>query len=413
MRHWLVVFLSVLASLSLGSAAVASTSITPAVSGGSVRFELQVPVLYYHRIKCLPAGASDPSLYECPDVFAEQLGYLRDHGWSTLTTDDVADLMAGRACPDPKKFVVTIDDGTLDGYTAAAPILDSLGMHATYFIVVQGAHGSRDAGLMSWDQIRDLLARGHAIGNHTLSHKSLKTKSAAVVYDQIEGAQQAFDAQLGFRPRTLAYPYGRYSATVLAQAAASGFELAFTVRPRVREASDDLYRAGRLLVGNTETGAHLLARLAPFADGCRPPTPDLAVALDRGGPFVGQGLLKGRPIARQTVRRKHVSTAHPATFAVQLENLAQVAGAFRLQGIVQGAAGMKVKATAGGTDITSALVTGAYTTPILQPWATMVIDVSITPSHAGTPGDATKLVVNAFSTLDASRIDAGRLVAIY
>ena len=383
----------------------------PAAAAAS-RFELQVPVLYYHRIKCAPATATDPSLWECPDVFAAQLGYLRDQGWSTLTTDEVADLLAAHQCPPAKKFVISIDDGNVDGYENAAPIMESLGMRGTFFAIAQRKDGTR-LGMISFDQLRDLVARGHAVGNHSLTHLSLNRQTTAVLYDQIEGAQQVFDQELGFRPRTFAYPYGRYNDDVIAQVAASGFELAFTVHAGAREASDQPYVAKRILVPNTASGADVLARLAPYADGCRPPTPDVSVARTSAGPFSGNNIYSAKPISSQTVKRSGVAVGHTYGYSVRLENDAQVAGSFRLGVALAGTAGMTVHCYVNGAEITQSLIAGTYTSPVLEPWSGMLMDVSITPTKAGRTGDATKVIVTARSSSYPARVDVGRLVAAF
>src|SRR5215204_4956470 len=160
--------------LALVTVAAALTALgAQPVLAAEPRFELQVPVLYYHHIKCAPPEASIPSLYECPEVFAEQMTYLRDHGWQAITVDDVADLMSQRRCPNPRQFVVSLDDGALDAYDTAAPILESLGMHGSFYPTLGNVGGLR-TGKFTFDQMRDLVARGHAIGNHTQNHLNLK-----------------------------------------------------------------------------------------------------------------------------------------------------------------------------------------------------------------------------------------------
>jgi peptidoglycan/xylan/chitin deacetylase (PgdA/CDA1 family) len=302
MKH-MTTSLSLAISLAMGTLSIAgSASATASASSlndddsrsvvadvAGARFELQVPVLYYHHIVCPPSDATSPTYFECPAQFAAQLSYLHDQGWQTITVDQVADLMASQECPPAKRFVISIDDGALDGYTNAAPIMESFGMHGSYF-VVSGIQGSARSGQISWDQLRDLLARGHAIGNHTETHANLKTATTDVLSEQIQGAQEIFGAELGLRPRTFAYPYGRYSDAAIAQVAATGFELAFTVHSGAKEASDSPFIAKRIAVASDESGEQVLAALAPFTEGCRPPTPDLSVAVASAGPLMGNNV---------------------------------------------------------------------------------------------------------------------------
>ena len=74
--------------------------------------------------------------------------------------------------PEGKKggIVITIDDGTVDHYEIAAPTLEKYGMRGIFNII-----GSRvgQPGYMTWDQLRDLVKRGHELGNHTWTHPNL------------------------------------------------------------------------------------------------------------------------------------------------------------------------------------------------------------------------------------------------
>jgi peptidoglycan/xylan/chitin deacetylase (PgdA/CDA1 family) len=90
----------------------------------------------------------------------------------------------------------TFDDGRESNYTVAAPLLESFGGRGVFFVVPAFAECTADealtfyrsrinpnsrAGDERWEdwkpmtsgQIGDLAARGHAIGNHTLTHQRL------------------------------------------------------------------------------------------------------------------------------------------------------------------------------------------------------------------------------------------------
>jgi peptidoglycan/xylan/chitin deacetylase (PgdA/CDA1 family) len=94
-------------------------------------------VLAYHRVMPLP----DPDTYEFdmelistpPDEFRDQMMRLKKHFRPIRLTDVVAALDAGEALP-PDSVAVTFDDGYDDNYRIAAPILDELGVPATFFV---------------------------------------------------------------------------------------------------------------------------------------------------------------------------------------------------------------------------------------------------------------------------------------
>lgn len=94
-------------------------------------------ILAYHRVMPIP----DPETYEFdmelistpPDEFREQMLRLKKYFRPMRLTDVVAALDAGEALP-PDTVAVTFDDGYDDNYRIAAPILDEIGVPATFFV---------------------------------------------------------------------------------------------------------------------------------------------------------------------------------------------------------------------------------------------------------------------------------------
>jgi hypothetical protein len=74
--------------------------------------------------------------------------------------------------PEPKYVMIHFDDGRTSQYESAAPILDRYGLKGSFWIVCNYASGTGPT-YMSWDQIDDLVARGHDIQNHGMSHARL------------------------------------------------------------------------------------------------------------------------------------------------------------------------------------------------------------------------------------------------
>ena len=87
------------------------------------------------------------------------------------------------------------------------------------------------AELMTWAQVRQLKAAGHAIGAHSLTHRVLATMDSAAQSLEIEGSRQALEAILGCRVTSFAYPVGgpaHINSHSVALARQAGFDLAFT-----------------------------------------------------------------------------------------------------------------------------------------------------------------------------------------
>ncbi len=74
-------------------------------------------------------------------------------------------------------------------------------MPATFFHC--GANVERLPGIA-----RDVLAAGHAIGNHSQTHPRLYLRSAGFVQAEIRGAQQSIERHTGITPEWLRVPFG-------------------------------------------------------------------------------------------------------------------------------------------------------------------------------------------------------------
>jgi len=255
-------------ALALALAAALVFGATPAapVRAAEEPFVLRVPVLIYHHLRCdAPSWSPNSTLWMCAGKFEKQLTKLRSLGWRTITTDQLADLVAARQCPPARTMVVTIDDSEVNGFKVGAPILEKLGMRGTFF-VLPGYSGR--TGSLTYGQMRKLVARGHGIGNHTLTHRDLRGLSSTALFDQVERAQRRLFKQLGFRPRTFAYPYAVWDDRAIARARNSGFELAFTAGPGAKLSSDTPLLAPRIFVSRRLSPADLATKIEKFANPC-------------------------------------------------------------------------------------------------------------------------------------------------
>jgi peptidoglycan/xylan/chitin deacetylase (PgdA/CDA1 family) len=110
----------------------------------------------------------------------------------------------------------TFDDGKADAFTTARSVLAANGVKGTFYIQ---ANGIGQPGFMTAEQLRQLAAEGHELGNHTVSHGRLSGLSAAAVEAEFTQANTAIQNASGVTPKTCAYPFGDSDATVRAVAA--------------------------------------------------------------------------------------------------------------------------------------------------------------------------------------------------
>lgn len=86
------------------------------------------------------------------------------------------------------------------------------------------------AGLMNWDQIRQLRAEGHEIGSHSMTHPILTECTSAQVDVEIERSKSELEAALGAEVTSFCYPNGSYDDRCLAAVARAGYQCAVTTR---------------------------------------------------------------------------------------------------------------------------------------------------------------------------------------
>jgi peptidoglycan/xylan/chitin deacetylase (PgdA/CDA1 family) len=91
-------------------------------------------VLTYHRIGYAQDAAFDPDVYSAtPEQFEDHVTYLRAR-FPVLRLGDAVDWMTGGCRRAEAAILLTFDDGYIDNYEIAAPILRKHGVPATFFL---------------------------------------------------------------------------------------------------------------------------------------------------------------------------------------------------------------------------------------------------------------------------------------
>jgi peptidoglycan/xylan/chitin deacetylase (PgdA/CDA1 family) len=113
---------------------------------------------------------------------------------------------------------LTFDDGYRDNVECAAPILRSLGLPATFFVVSDFVESNTvapwDCGLtpapawMTWSQVRQLHSDGFEIGAHTRTHADLGQVVGTQAEWEISGSREEIEARVRTAVELFAYPYG-------------------------------------------------------------------------------------------------------------------------------------------------------------------------------------------------------------
>jgi peptidoglycan/xylan/chitin deacetylase (PgdA/CDA1 family) len=114
------------------------------------------------------------------------------------------------AATSPRRVALTFDDGpTTEGTRAILDCLDRHRVSATFFLV-----GERCAAHP--ELVREMVARGHAIGNHTWSHVDTWLHPFPVVADELTRTEECLAELTGAPPTLVRPPHGHFTAKLRA-----------------------------------------------------------------------------------------------------------------------------------------------------------------------------------------------------
>jgi peptidoglycan/xylan/chitin deacetylase (PgdA/CDA1 family) len=202
-----------------------------------------VPVLNYHQI--------NDEDFDCMTVstenFDRQMRYLSENGYHAITPDELADWLENGTPLPAKPVVITLDDGYLDNYENAFPILKKYDMKATIFIISDfvGTYPN----YLTWDTIDEMQDSGLIdFESHTLSHKELNKIDEDELYHQLNDSKHALEWRLHKKIDILAYPCGSDDQAVLDMTKEAGYRAAFTVHYGLDHPGTDMYSLDRVPV---------------------------------------------------------------------------------------------------------------------------------------------------------------------
>lgn len=215
---------------------------------------ISLPVLMYHHIQTeeQARAKNQTGLTVYTSTFKEQMQYLKDKGYTTITPGDLKNFFRDGTKPPAKAVMLTIDDGYADNFTDAFPILKEMGFTATVFIAT-GLMDNPD--YLTWSQVAEMKNGGIYFGNHTWSHKNMQSNAATI--EKEVGTAETQLAERGLNPdKIFAFPYGTMSGTADAYLAKEGYSLAFDTQPGRIQCAKQKYSLPRIRIGNTKLSGY-------------------------------------------------------------------------------------------------------------------------------------------------------------
>ncbi|MFI5445932.1 polysaccharide deacetylase family protein [Polaromonas sp. UC242_47] len=202
-RRWMRVFKNAYARLALATHRVLLWRL----------LEPRVTVLLYHRV----CDDARDNLSVGVAQFERQMRLLSER-CDIFPIERVLELGEIRRSPRPL-VAVTFDDGYLDNYLNAAPVLRRFSVPAAFFVSTGIVNSDRSfphdqkrgnpaIPMLSWAQLREMRIWGFTIGSHTVNHINCVAEDEAKVRDELAQSQADLVRELGPMRPIFAYPYG-------------------------------------------------------------------------------------------------------------------------------------------------------------------------------------------------------------
>lgn len=238
-----------------------------------------VPVLMYHHVSPAPGLVT-----VAPGTFREQMTMLARAGYTALSATQLHGYLSGTHAVPKKSVAITFDDGYLDNYVHAYPVLKALGLHAIIFAVTDWigegtprafddggqdfpaclnhssckaaiAAGHADTAMLRWSEI-EIMEADATIEIHSHSHRHARwdqryadrTECLSHVRDDLAASLQMLRQRLGARSYQLCWPWGKFDADYQRVAAELGFTAQYSVDPHPNTADMGANDIGRFTV---------------------------------------------------------------------------------------------------------------------------------------------------------------------
>ncbi len=157
------------------------------------------PVLMYHHVKPYSTGSE---YVVSVDQFKRQVQWLQEQGYQTISIAVLVEAMrVGKLLP-LKPIILTFDDGYLDVYQNAYPILQEAGYTASMYLIENAIN---DHGYITDTIIAELSEAGWEFGNHSATHAYLP--SSKNLEDEVCGSRERLSEKYNLPFDSFAYPY--------------------------------------------------------------------------------------------------------------------------------------------------------------------------------------------------------------
>lgn len=221
-----------------------------------------IPVLMYHSIENEVKKENHSNTVKTTR-FKSQLEALLNNGYTPITFQDLNLYKLGTNGLPAKPFIVTFDDGYLNKYTVAYPILKELKVNATYFVSTKYVGVNTGNEHFTWEQAKEMEDSGFIdIQSHSATHTAFTTLTNKQVIEEIQGSFKTIEDKLGKRDvKVLAYPQFKNTKTTQELVKKEGVFFQMTNLAKKGDLGDKSTNVKRIHVHNNTTPELLLKEI--------------------------------------------------------------------------------------------------------------------------------------------------------
>ena len=233
-----------------------------------------IPVFMYHHV----SPHKGDMVTVTPDVFEAQMRFLAEAGYKTLSADELVEFAGGDFVIKEKTVVITFDDGYLDNYIYAFPVLKKYNIKATIFLVTDWVERSSEFGvrslelktkklpnhneckrfinegkisevIMNWDMVKEMQESGLvSFYSHTTTHRKCAELSDAELMRELQDSRRIIEQRLNKPSPYLCWPKGSYNSGAIEAAKRAGYKALFTTGKGIVKKGSDAFSIKRIVV---------------------------------------------------------------------------------------------------------------------------------------------------------------------
>ncbi|WP_065078906.1 polysaccharide deacetylase family protein [Clostridium ragsdalei] len=212
-------------------------------TGNNLKYNSEsIPILYYHSIDYEKGN----ELRVPKGKFREQMKYLKDNGYTTLTLNELYNFLAYNKPVPNKSVVITLDDGYKDNYENAFPVLKEFGFKATVFMITSSINNEKD--FLTSSELKQMDSYGMDIESHTVNHDKLDRLTYDKQIQTLKDSKEFLEKLLNKKIKYIAYPYGKWNESAIKALKTEGYSMAFTTAGGWANKDQGIYTLHRVYV---------------------------------------------------------------------------------------------------------------------------------------------------------------------